>query len=191
MNRLIIILFLPALFFACSETYTPKPRGYFRIDLPEKKYQDFEHEFPYSFQFPEYSDFIPDRRSTAEPFWANVEFPEFKATVHLSYKEVNSRQELNSYIEDARSFVNRHIPKATAIHDHMVYFPNNDVYGMLFEIQGRQAASPFQFYLTDSLNHFIRGALYFNVAPNNDSLAPVINFIQQDIKHMIATFKWE
>jgi gliding motility-associated lipoprotein GldD len=65
------------------------------------------------------------------------------------------------------------------------------IYGVLYEIKGAEAASTLQFYVTDSLSHFLRGALYFNVSPNNDSLAPVIDFIEEDIRHMIGTLNWE
>jgi gliding motility-associated lipoprotein GldD len=179
------------IFLGCQGDYTPKPRGYFRIDLPEKEYQPFTLDFPYAFEYPVYSELVPDTRATAEPYWANLVFPQFKGVVHLSYKSVRSQDDLAVYFEDARTFVNKHIPKATAFHDHVIMQPGRRVFGMYHEIRGSEAASTVQFYVTDSLNHFLRGALYFNVTPNNDSLAPVITFIQEDIRHMLSTLEWQ
>jgi gliding motility-associated lipoprotein GldD len=63
------------------------------------------------------------------------------------------------------------------------------VYGILYDIKG-DAASNTQFFLTDSTHNFIRGALYFEVHPNKDSLAPVLEFINKDLVHLIETFEW-
>jgi len=85
----------------------------------------------------------------------------------------------------------KHAPKALGIRESVVIDDERRVYGMVYGIEGRDAASPFQFYLTDSTDHFIRGSLYFNVVPNNDSLEPVIEFIIQDIDEMIKTLSWK
>ncbi len=176
---------------ACRQSYSPKPTGFVRIALPEKNYQLLDTLFPYSFEYPSYSVFIADNRDNAEPYWANIIFPDFKGTLHLSYKMVTSENDLSAYFEDARSFIQRHIPKATAIRDEVIMDDEYNFYGMLFQIRGRDVASPLQFYVTDSANHFLRGALYFEFTPNNDSLAPVIEFLEEDIRHMIETMRWE
>jgi hypothetical protein len=62
---------------------------------------------------------------------------------------------------------------------------------MIYFIEGSGAASPCQFFLTDSSTHFVRGALYFDFQPNNDSLAPVIKLIENDIRELVGTLKWE
>ncbi len=194
MNRThsILLVTILALFLVagCRSDHTPLPRGYFRIDLPEKDYQNFDTVFPYKFSYPVYASVIPDHRPTAEPWWADIYFPDFKAIVHLSYKPVQNEDALNDFIEDSRSFINRHIPKATGFHERMFTNEEQQVYGVLFEIKGKEAATPIQFHLTDSVNHFLRGSLYFGVTPNNDSLAPVIDFITEDIMHMVETFEW-
>ncbi len=190
--RNIFLLTIPLIFaFSCQQNDTPKPRAYFRIALPEKAYQSFDSAYPYRFEHPEYSSFTPDTRDVAERYWADIVFPGFRGRVHLSYKEVEDADQLRGFFNDAHTFVHRHIPKATAIHDEIITHDENQVYGMLFHIRGREAASPLQFYVTDSLNHFLRGALYFNVTPNNDSLAPVIDFLEEDIRHLFATLEWE
>ncbi len=177
--------------YSCGESYSPRPRGFFRIDLPEKEYRKFDSIFPYKFEYPVYSIIQPDLSPSSEPYWADINFPRFNAAVHLSYKKVRSLKDLQLYFEDSRTFANKQIPKATAIREGVIINPEKKVYGLFYEIQGTGAASTYQFYLTDSLNHFLRGALYFNFQPNNDSLAPVIDFLKQDIEHLIETLDWK
>lgn len=173
---------------ACRENFTPKPRGYFRIEFPEKAYVPFDTTFPYQFEYPVYARVVVDKARDAEPFWVNVLFPEMKGTIHISYKALNGN--LNLIEEDSRSLAYKHTIKADAINERVFYHPEKRVYGILYEIKG-DAASSIQFYLTDSLNHFLRGSLYFNVIPNKDSLAPVIDFVGKDIHHMMETLEWK
>ena len=174
---------------SCQNDYYPKPKGYFRIDLPEKSYIRFDSIFPYSFEYPSYAVLIPDNHIKAEEYWVNIIYPQFKGTLHLSYKAINGN--LNKYLEDTRTMVMKHIPKASSIENQQYQNEASGVYGLTYTISGVAAASPFQFYLTDSTTHFVRGALYFNTVPNNDSLAPVIDFLKEDIIHMIETFEWK
>lgn len=174
---------------ACGSDYVPKPRGYFRLDLPEKKYQLFDSTFPYQFEYPVYATIEGDPSSLAEPYWINLKFDRFHATLHISYKVIHGN--LPKYLEDARTMVNKHIPKANAIVQHEFTDTVHKVYGLVYEIRGSDAASTYQFYVTDSISKFVRGALYFNQVPNNDSLAPVIDFLKADIDHMISAFRWK
>lgn len=187
--RLILVLILIFVLAGCRQDYFPKPRGYFRIDLPEKQYARFDSTYPYSFEYPVYANVVADNRATSEPYWINIEFPRFQGRIYISYKPV--RNNLNEFLEDARTFVVKHIPKAEAIDDTLIYRPDERVFGLVYYIQGSQAASPCQFFMTDSSAHFLRGALYFNVIPNNDSLAPVLAFIEEDIRHLVQTFRWK
>lgn len=189
-QRFLLLFALLYLSVACERSGAPVPIAYFRIALPEKEYQLLDQDYPYRFKYPVYTSFEPDTRETAEAYWADIVFGDFSGRLHLSYKAVDNEDQLYGYFEDARTFVHRHIPKATAIRDEPIVIPENRVYGMLFHIRGKEAASPLQFYATDSVSHFLRGALYFNVRPNNDSLAPVIDFIEEDIRHLFVTLNW-
>lgn len=185
---ILMIMAVMFLLFSCQQPYTPKPRGYFRIDMPEKKYIHFDSAFPYSFEYPVYATLTNDPLSPQEKYWINLNYLPFKATLHLSYKEVDGN--LITYLEDAHKMVSKHIPKADAIYDNLIIDREREIFGLSYELEGSGAASPYQFFLTDSSTNFVRGALYFNIVPNNDSLEPVINFIKEDIEHMIATFRW-
>ncbi len=173
---------------SCSDSYAPKPRGYYRIDLPEREYRHFDSTFPFTFDYPVYAGISADSSKMAEPYWINIRYQPFNATLHLSYKVVSGN--LTNYLNDAHTLVNKHIPKATAISQREFVDPENRVFGLVFDIRGADAASPYQFYLTDSISEFVRGALYFNHAPNNDSLVPVIEFLKKDLEHMVNTFRW-
>jgi gliding motility-associated lipoprotein GldD len=186
---LFALFFIFLIFTGCDQDYTPKPRGYFRIDFPEKSYTKFDTTYPYSFEYPVYAKIVPDKRPTSEPYWMNIDFPRYQGTIHISYKPVN--ENLTEFLEDSRAFVVKHIPKADAIEDSLIYRPEDRVFGLIYYIKGTQAASPCQFFVTDSSSGFLRGALYFNVPPNNDSLSPVIDYILEDIRHMLKTFKWK
>lgn len=168
--------------------YSPKPRGYIRIHFPEKKYTAIKTDCPFEFDIPDYSKIVLNDRKNAEPCWMNLEFPSFKATVHLSYKPVNKN--IAEFIDDAHDIANRHQIKATGLEEIPVIRDSAKVYGLLFDISGNTASSV-QFYLTDSTRHFLRGSLYFNTVPNIDSLRIVVDFLRQDILHLINSTKWK
>jgi gliding motility-associated lipoprotein GldD len=172
----------------CNPHYTPKPDGYLRIDFPEKAYQIYNSSCPYTFEYPIYGRIVPDTSRITEPCWINIEFPQFAGKIHISYKPVKNN--VNVYIEDSRTLAYKHSVKADAIRETLYTDNDRKVFGLLYEIKG-DAASSVQFYLTDSTRHFLRGSLYFNVQPNADSLAPVIDFFKEDIMHLIETVKWK
>ena len=189
LKNIIIIVFVTTFFIACNQHYAPKPRGYFRIDLPKKSYVKLDTSFPYTFEYPAYATISDDPYSPKEKNWINVNFPSFKAVLHISYEPVHNN--LDKLLNDAHTLVSKHIPKADAIYDSLIYHPEKHIYGLAFKIEGLGTASAYQFYVTDSVKNYLRGALYFNLKPNNDSLAPVIDFLEKDIDHMVNTMKWK
>ncbi len=189
---ILIALFASSLLISCDEedeVYSPKPRGYFRIDLPKKEYENYSNPTcPFAFEIPKYASIAKDKYSKEEPCWLNIQFPKFKATIHLSYKKVENN--ISTYLEDSRSFAIKHQIKATGLNETVIIRDSSKVYGLLYDIEGNTASS-LQFYLTDSTNHFLRGALYFDAVPNSDSLKLIIDFIRLDVIQMIKTTKWQ
>ncbi len=194
-----IILFIHLLFImGCTNTYTPKPRGFFRIDFPEKQYHNYSPDnSPYSFDVPDYSKTSADKDNNAGPFDINISFTENKSDIHITYKTIDTpgiNQSLkNSFLsltEDSRSFAYKHSVKADAIEERLYINPQKKVYGTIYLIDGN-AASPIQFYLTDSTKHFLRGALYIREIPNRDSLKPVIDFLRPDVIRLIESTSWK
>lgn len=189
LTHVILVAVIVIVAAACGDGFVPKPRGYYRIDLPAKEYRLFDTIFPYTFEYPVYGKIVRDSTRGAEPYWINIVYHNFNAQLHISYKVINNN--LATYLNDAHTLVNKHIPKANAIKQREYSNPEAKVYGLVYEISGSDAASSYQFYLTDSTKNFLRGALYFDLVPNNDSLAPVIDFLKQDVERMITTFRWK
>jgi gliding motility-associated lipoprotein GldD len=178
---------------SCNSDYTPKPKGYFRINFPNKQYQLFNQPgYPYSFEYPVYARVEKDSSffggETENPWWINITFPEFNGTVYVSYKKIGAYK-LDKLVNDAYTMTNKHTSKAYSIEDSAMATPNN-IHGVFFKVGGNVATAN-QFFLTDSTKHFLRGALYFNVTPNEDSLGIVNKFLVEDVRHMINTFKWK
>ena len=193
-NKLSILLVALAIAFVANscdnkDNYLPKPRGYFRIDLPEKAYTRVDTIERFSFECPQYAVVTPDPYSPDEKNWVNVEMPQFKGSIHLTHKPVNGN--LGEYLEDVHTMVVKHLQKANGMRDSLIVNDEHHVYGLFIEMDGKGVATPMQFYLTDSTSNFVRGALYFNFKPDNDSMQPVINFIREDIDHLIETFEWK
>ncbi len=175
--------------FACKPDYSPKPRGYFRIDFPGKEYQEFDSTgFPYEFEYPVYGKIVPDESKKAAPYWINIEFPRYNGKIHITYKTVENN--LKTMIEDSRTLAYKHTVKADAINEKLYVDKSNKVYGVVYNIKGNTASSV-QFFLTDSTRHFLRGSLYFWTEPDKDSLAPVIRFFKKDITQLIETLEWK
>jgi gliding motility-associated lipoprotein GldD len=178
-------------FSSCNSDYTPKPRGYFRIALPERKYILLDSTYPYKFEYPAYAIITNDPVSPEEKNWINIEMPVFHGRIHISYKPITDKNSLVTFTEDSRTLALKHMAKASGIRQIAISDPKRRVFGLVYEINGMGAASPYQFYLTDSTSHFMRGSLYFDVIPNNDSLAPVIDFVKTDIQHLFETINWK
>lgn len=189
--RLICFAALAMMMASCGEEERPlpKPKGYLRIDLPEKNYTRVDTIERYAFETPDYALITHDPFSPQEKNWINVEIPRFKASIHLTHKDVNNN--LGEYLEDVHTMITKHLQKANGMNDSLIVNPEQRVYGMLIEMDGKGVATPLQFYLTDSTANFVRGALYFNFVPNNDSMQPVIDYLRQDIDRMITTFEWK
>lgn len=188
MTKVVLFISIIIMVVSCNNDYTPKPRGYFRIDLPKKEYVQSPAVLPYKFEFAKNSIIVNSRKAESEKYWINIEYPQYKAVIYISYKVVNNN--LDQYINDSRGFAYKHTIKADAILENVFANYDKQVYGVKYDIRG-DAASNSQFFMTDSSRNFVRGSLYFGVAPNKDSLAPVLSYINDDIVHLIETFEWK
>ena len=197
---------------SCNSNYTSKKAGYFKIDLPEKKYKLFDEPgFPYSFEYPVYANIVKDSTyfdaNPEDDFWRNIDFPQFDAKIFLSYKQVGGKAlykvkgadgkyrdsiGTNYYdrmINDAFNLTSKNEDAAASKKD-SGFKTSNNISGILFKLGGNTATAR-QFFMTDTTKNFIRGALYFYASPNADSVKPVTDFLQTDIDHLISTFKWK
>jgi gliding motility-associated lipoprotein GldD len=196
MRKLIDLMFVFSIFVtSCrEEEFTPKPRGYFAVSFPPKKYKLFDQPtYPYQFEFPTYGEIEKDslffEKKAENPWWINISFASLGGKIFVSYKQISNTQPLSLLIEDSYKMSHYHTKKADYINDSIFHTINN-VHGLMYNVGGN-AASAYQFIATDSVKHFIRGALYFDTTPNVDSLLPTQLFLRKDIAHLIKTLRWK
>ena len=195
-SKIFFLILVPcSLFlFSCNTNYTvDKKRGYFKIDFPKKEYRVFDTlDYPYSFEYPVYATIAKDSTffdsKPENPWWINIDFPQFNGKVFVSYKEIGKNR-FDSLVDDAfKLSYKQHSQKASSIEPEPIHTKNN-IEGFYFTLEGNTATAN-QFFLTDSTKHFLRGALYFEAVPNEDSMSIVNNFVKEDLFHLINTFKW-
>lgn len=178
-----ISIILIVLFFSCTESYTPKPRALVKFNFANKFYEPININCNFSFEKPIYSSIIQIDQNCS----FNLKFPAQNGTLHVTYISLNDN--LFEHIEASRDLAFKHQRQADAISEVKYLNDEHDVYGMMYDYNGITATST-QFYLTDSVNHFFRGALYLN-SEVTDSLLPINNYLKQDIIHIIETFRWK
>lgn len=189
-----IIVILVTLLSCRPTEFTPKPKGYFRIELPkEHTYQAFKQaDFPFSFEYPTYAVITKDTNLNLQenaPYWINVTFPDYNATIYLSYKEITQKDPVWKLESESYTLSFKHDKKADYIKT-PDFTTQNGYHGLSYEVGGN-TASAYQFHITDSTKHFLRGSLYFNVTPNVDSLKPAIKFLKIDMDHLVNTIQFK
>lgn len=185
MLRNIKLLFIGLCFISCGKEVLPKPSGELRLEYPMPNYQKFEKDCPFTF---EYSDFAKIQESGKNSCWFYLTYPEMKGKVFITYYPI--RNNFVEHAKEAEKMVYEHTIKASAIETKFFEYPEKNIYGNFYELKG-QSASNLQFFVTDSTRHFVTGYLYFNARPNPDSIAPAVEYVKKDLKHLIDTFEWK
>ncbi|MBP7477494.1 MAG: hypothetical protein KA797_03140 [Chitinophagales bacterium] len=191
-NGHIILLILALAMASCTQNNIPKDKAYPRYTLPARGYQLYQSDCPYQFEYPTYAS-IEDKKSffanglRGDSCWININFNTLNATLHISYKDVANQDTLTKLMEDAYKLTVKHTMKADYIKDSIIDDPK--LKGIWYDVGGN-AASSIQFFLTDQERHYLRGSLYFKVTPNIDSMRPIVEFVTEDVRHLIHTFKW-
>ncbi len=183
MFRKIFIAVTGLVLYSCHQETLPKPYGELRLEYPKPQYRKFSSPCGFSF---EYSDFaqIDQAKNSC---WYYVSYPKMKAKVFITYFPV--KNDFPLHVKEAEKMVYEHTIKASSIEVKSFSYPEKKVYGNFYELKG-QSASNIQFYAADSTRNFVTANLYFNTRPKPDSLAPAVNYIKQDILHMLDTFQW-
>jgi gliding motility-associated lipoprotein GldD len=189
MRKLLFTLIFPIFLTGCENTYLPKPKGYNRIDLPEHLYQELNGNYAYTFDYSVHSQVEPDSFNLQEKNWINLNYADFDAKVHLTYKNIDGKADFRSLSEDAFKLTAKHQIKAYGIEESILRTPNGYT-GVVAELKG-EVPTQFQFFVTDSTEHFLRGALYFQTAMKNDSLSPLIEYIKIDLAYLMNTVKFD
>lgn len=189
------LLVLILLIGSCGgEDQIPKPKGYLRLDYSTASYKT--HQFsktPLTFELNDLVDNVNEKAlmGSTESYGINLDYTSLKATVFLTYKAINgSEDNLNDFLKDAQKLTLEHTKKADEIPVYPFENQTQSVFGKLSEVKGN-AASPIQFYVTDSVNHFLTGSLYFKAKPNYDSILPAAKYLQKDIQRIMETIIWQ
>ncbi|MDP2174650.1 MAG: gliding motility lipoprotein GldD [Bacteroidota bacterium] len=186
---LIILVFIIA---SCNgDVSTPKPHAYPRFYFPEKQYQIFDSVAPFSFLYPTYAMIQNHQNEDTNwnPYWYNIHYIPFNATLHLSYLSFKNRDEFNDLFNDTRKLVYKHDIRAEEIQETEIINQSADITGIVYELKGNTATN-LNFYISDGKQHFLRGALYFNAKTEIDSIQPAFDFLKTDIIKLIETTKW-
>lgn len=186
----LVVLLIGLSLLSCGEDHVPKPKGYLRLEYPKAEYKETPNDLPFTFEKNTLAQPLRKVKSDAKTnsFGIDIDYPSLKGTIYLTYIKVNS-DNLKDLLRDSQNLTQEHTQKADAIEGDYYENKTNHVYGMFYEVDGN-AASPAQFYVTDSINHFLNGSLYFYAKPNYDSILPAADYLRKDIKHIMETLKW-
>lgn len=167
---------------------TPKPVGYFRIELPQHKYNSLDTTLPFAFDYSSHAVCTFEHKED-NTIWLFLKYKDFNADIDVTYMPLND--DLREKIMTEDKLISNHYQVADDVEYSIINDSDNKIYGQIYDIKGKNVACPLTFWMTDSSKHYFRGALYFNHTPNNDSLQPVIEYIRDDIMELIETFKWK
>lgn len=184
MFRNLFFILLTVTLVSCGKEAVPKPLGELRLEYPKSQYADFSSKCSFGFQYSTFANISEGK----EPCWYYINYPKMKAKIFITYFPLNN--DLKPHIKEVEKMVYEHTIKASAINTKAFSYPDRKVYGNFYELKG-QSASNIQFFVTDSTKHFVTANLYFNSRPRPDSLAPAIDYIKNDMKHLLDTFEWK
>lgn len=182
MRFLLGLLFIIGL-ASCDNEVVIKPKAQLRLEYTKASYKEHKSVCDFSFQKNEIA-VLQKKRNCG----LNLHYPKMKATLYITYQIVNESN-LDSLLRDAQKLTYDHAIKAESIPEQPFVNPDHNVYGMFYMINGN-AATQAQFYATDSVKHFITGALYFEAKPNFDSLYPSAVYLRNDIRRIMETLEW-
>ena len=180
-----------ALLAACGNgNETPKPQAYLRIDLPPHAYSVCDTAtLPFTFELSNLAE-VQWKKNLPRDKWFTIAYPKYKGYVFMTYKAMNGVRDLRAQIDTSYKFVEGHFSFSSGIDENKFVDREHHLSGTTYHLKGQNVASTYQFWVSDSNRHFIRGALYIDCTPNNDSLAPVLDYLQEDINHLIESIRW-
>lgn len=181
--KISLLFFTILILLSCKDEVLVKPAGKLRLNYPEQHYRPISPDCPFSFQINDVA--VLEIKEKCD---INIHYPRMKATLYLTYQKIDDN--LDAMLRDAQKLAYDHTIKANSIPEQPFVNPDDDVYGMFYMING-DAATQAGFYVTDSINHFLNGALYFEAKPNFDSIYPAVMYLRQDMRRLIETVRWE
>ncbi len=209
------VVFTAVLLASCGggDVYTPKPKGYMHIDMPEHKYWLVDtlplsdtliwegdtmvaishdkpfHTFPIVFEANQCAE-VGEKDAPKGVTWIDITYPQWNGIIFLTYKPLRRPSDLAAEVDTSYQLLSKHFGFSSGVDERVFVNPESKVYATTYRLQGQNVASTYQFWATDSVRHFLRGSLYIDCVPNNDSLAPVLEYLQADIDHLLETLRW-
>lgn len=168
---------------ACQDNVVVKPAAKLRLQYPVPNYEEVSAACAFSFE----KNVIAQTQNKTNCA-INITYPNMKATVYLTYQ--NIKDNLRELLQDAQKLTYDHTIKANEIFEQPRIDSINKVYGMFYMING-DAATQSQFYVTDSIQHFMTGSVYFEAKPNFDSIYPAVVYLREDVRHIMETITWK
>ncbi|GMN09773.1 gliding motility lipoprotein GldD [Croceitalea sp. MTPC9] len=181
-HRILIVLIAFIVLAGCKEEVFPKPKAMLRLDFPKTEYGKLDTK-NYVFEMNKIAKVKIQNENAM-----TIDYPTIKGSIYITYKKVG--EDLNTLLRDSQKLSYEHAAKADNIIEQPFVNPPKEVYGMFYEVTGN-AASQSQFYVTDSINHFVTGSLYFYAKPNYDSIYPATNYLQKDIRRIMESMEWK
>ena len=116
----------------------------------------------------------------------SITYPDYSSKISFQIKDLDDLQ-LELYNFENSIIVHE---KQGAVFDvRMIKNTDNNIYGILCYLEGNNIATSAQFFLTDSINYFVKGGLEFESAINPD-MAPQNNIMKSEIFNFIKSFRW-
>jgi hypothetical protein len=194
LRHILIFSAIAISFVSCfsDENTAPKPKTYMCLDVPKPSYKTFSESYlPFTFSYPDYGVIEKTQGQGTSHNWFNINFASYGCKLYVSYMPMNSVKMMDTLVNDCYTFLQRHQDVANGLLERVYSSPKTKVYGTVFEIKGEGVTSTYQFYVTDSVHNFLRGALYFDYKANNDSIAPIIQRLKTDLDFMISSLRWK
>ncbi|TJY38055.1 gliding motility lipoprotein GldD [Pontimicrobium aquaticum] len=189
--RTVFLIFIIICCVSCGNEPIPKPKAFLRLEYPTHQYAQVKTQLPFTFEKNMFAKDISNIKVSNDnkTYGIDITYPSLKGTIYITYKEIIENN-VTPYLLDAQNLTQKHSQRADEIIEQPYIDTTNKVYGMFYEVGGN-AASQSQFYLTDSVNHFVTGSLYFYAKPNYDSILPAAHYLKKDIQHIMETIRWK
>lgn len=173
-----------------GDDYTPKPKAYLRFSFPAKSYVPYDTAaVPFSFERAAGTRVVM-KKDEAQEKYLDILYPRYRGVVFLTYKPMRGVEDLAGQVDTSYELLKMHFDYSSGVEESHYANAATHVYSTTYRLKGSNVASTYQFWATDSLHHFLRGSLYLDQTPNNDSLAPVLEYLQQDLDRLIETLVW-
>jgi len=182
--RFCLFLILVVILTGCiSENTLPKPKAQLSLNYAKPQYTLLKSTCNFKFEYIKTANVKINKKC-----WVTIYYPQLNASIDITYKPVKNN--LKALLQDAEKLTYSHAIKADEITSQPFINPSKNIYATLYKVTGN-AASQLQFHATDSTQHFLTGAVYFNASPNYDSIYPAVSYLETEVKHILETLRWK